>query len=57
MSKYQSACQPENEIADAAHNNKTMFHTMNIAVYKAAEIQQNKKQNVYIQWHGIKKKQ
>lgn len=55
-SYYSNFCQPKNEVADSAHNNETMFHTMNIAVYKAAEAQQNNKQNVYIQWHGMKQK-
>lgn len=44
-----TTCQPKKKLADAAHNNDTMFHTMNIAVYEAAE----DKKNIYIQWHGM----
>nr|CAD2131760.1 unnamed protein product [Meloidogyne enterolobii] len=41
-----SSCQPRNAIADAAHNNLTMFHTMCVGVYEASN------DGIFMQWHG-----
>jgi len=40
------SCQPKNAIADAAHNNLTMFHTMCVGVYEASN------NGIFMQWHG-----
>ncbi|CAK5111284.1 unnamed protein product [Meloidogyne enterolobii] len=41
-----SSCQPRNAIADAAHNNLTMFHTMCVGVFEASN------EGIFMQWHG-----
>ena len=41
-----SPCQPRNAIADAAHNNLTMFHTMCVGLFETS------KNGIFMQWHG-----
>ncbi|KAI1717224.1 hypothetical protein DdX_06961 [Ditylenchus destructor] len=48
-----SPCQPPNALADAAHNNETMFHLMNVAISEAMSAHPPSYRNVFIQWHGM----
>ncbi|KAI1729885.1 hypothetical protein Ddc_02553 [Ditylenchus destructor] len=48
-----SPCQPPNALADAAHNNETMFHLMNVAISEAMSAFPTNDRNVFIQWHGM----
>jgi hypothetical protein len=57
-SKFQSACQPKNALADAAHNNETMFHRMCTAVLEAAKREGDRgggaqEEAIFLQWHGM----
>ncbi|KHN81613.1 hypothetical protein Tcan_17179 [Toxocara canis] len=47
-----NSCQPTTALADAAHNNETMFHIMNEAIYEAAS-SEPRINNTFIQWHGM----
>lgn len=44
-------CQPKTPIADAAHNDRTMFQAMNEALFEASVKSNN--DAVFIQWHGM----
>lgn len=46
-------CQLQYTMADAAHNNKTMFYQMLIGVLEAGEAEKKPKSNIFIQWHGM----
>ncbi|KAL7079935.1 hypothetical protein ACQ4LE_000061 [Meloidogyne hapla] len=43
---HTSFCQPRNALADAAHNNLTMFHTMCVGVFESSN------DGIFMQWHG-----
>ncbi|KAH7710413.1 hypothetical protein AAVH_22302 [Aphelenchoides avenae] len=57
MGHNPSPCQPQFQVADAAHNNATMFHVMNVAMHRAAKKYAKKRsapfEDVFIQWHGM----
>ena len=48
-----SKCQPSNRVADAAHNNLTMFHSMLVGIQKATYSPNYPFENIFIQWHGM----
>uniref|UniRef100_A0A915B854 Uncharacterized protein n=2 Tax=Parascaris univalens TaxID=6257 RepID=A0A915B854_PARUN len=47
-----NTCQPSTTLADVAHNNATMFHTICESLYEAA-MKSSIEENVFIQWHGM----
>lgn len=60
--KVTSQCQSHNFAADAAHNNRTMFHVINSSIYKALRAKSKHRlfkkavkepENFFIQWHGM----
>lgn len=52
MGNTTGKCQPGQRLADAAHNNQTMFHNINEAL-KDAAASNNSNTDVFIQWHGM----
>ncbi|VDK38213.1 unnamed protein product [Gongylonema pulchrum] len=46
-------CQHKTAMADAAHNNETMFYTMNLALHDASV---GSKNPLFIEWHGMHEK-
>ncbi|KAE9549792.1 hypothetical protein FO519_007000 [Halicephalobus sp. NKZ332] len=52
-----SPCQSQYSLADAAHNNWTMFHTFNEAIYNASKVialyEDHEFDDYFIQWHGM----
>uniref|UniRef100_A0A0N5AQ53 SCP domain-containing protein n=1 Tax=Syphacia muris TaxID=451379 RepID=A0A0N5AQ53_9BILA len=46
-----SECQKQFLPADSSHDNRTMFHLFNVAIYNAAKSLSNS--SVFIQWHGM----
>lgn len=47
-----STCQPEYGVADCAHNDRTMFHAANKAIFEY-QTNCNHKSCAFIQWHGM----
>uniref|UniRef100_A0A183C5L3 DDE Tnp4 domain-containing protein n=1 Tax=Globodera pallida TaxID=36090 RepID=A0A183C5L3_GLOPA len=43
-----SSCQPHFMVADGAHNDQTMFHTMCTALFEV-----DKGEGTFVQWHGM----
>lgn len=53
-----SPCQRSNHVADAAHNNRTMFHAINAALLRALDrdrksIERSLPADIFFQWHGM----
>uniref|UniRef100_A0A0M3J0W0 COesterase domain-containing protein n=1 Tax=Anisakis simplex TaxID=6269 RepID=A0A0M3J0W0_ANISI len=46
-------CQKKTSLADAAHNNETMFQTFNEAIYEVVTNNKSKSNSTFIQWHGM----
>ncbi|KAK6024846.1 hypothetical protein OSTOST_09276, partial [Ostertagia ostertagi] len=52
---HRSECQEHFQLADAAHNNRTMFHWVNVVLKDLAAEEAGVKDNghFFIQWHGM----